>query len=270
MSTNEGLNWISIRNNLPITWMPVVFYYANKIFAGGYYNGLYTSTNMGTNWIKCQYGFPDSCGISDYTIINNVLFVSTLQNGIFKSSDYGFSWVDCSQGLSSHVESICSSSNLLFTSTGLVVSYSSNYGQTWIPINNNGITGAFEVYRIKSNSQYLFAGTYSNGVWRRPISEIIGIQNINTEIASGFSLYQNYPNPFNPTTTIKFDIPKSSNVKITVYDITGKELEVLVNEKLQAGTYQTTWNASNFSSGVYFYRIQAGDFSETKKLILLK
>jgi hypothetical protein len=59
-------------------------------------------------------------------------------------------------------------------------------------------------------------------------------------------------------------------VKISVYDITGKEIEVLLNEKLQAGIYQTNWNASNFPSGVYFYRIQVGDFSETKKLILLK
>jgi hypothetical protein len=226
---------------------------------------------MGTNWIKCQNGFPDSCGVTDYTILNNVLFVSTFQNGIFKSSDYGLTWVDCTQGISSFVASICSSYNLLFAAiTGFGVSYSSNYGQTWNPINNNGITQSFDVHRIKSNTQYLFAGTYNSGVWRRPISEIIGIQNIGTEIPSGFSLSQNYPNPFNPTTTIKFDIPKLSNVKISVYDITGKELEVLVNEKLQAGTYQTTLNASNFSSGVYFYRLQTEDFSETKKLILLK
>jgi hypothetical protein len=101
-------------------------------------------------------------------------------------------------------------------------------------------------------------------------SAIIGINPICGEVPSKFSLSQNYPNPFNPTTTIKFDIPKSSEVKISIYDITGKELEVLVNEKLQAGTYQTTWNASNFSSGVYFYRLQTEDFSETKKLILLK
>jgi hypothetical protein len=98
----------------------------------------------------------------------------------------------------------------------------------------------------------------------------VGIQNISTEIPSSYSLSQNYPNPFNPTTNIKFAIPKNEFVKITVFDILGKELETLVNEQLAPGTYETNWNASNYPSGIYFYKLSAGDFSETKKMLLLK
>lgn len=97
-----------------------------------------------------------------------------------------------------------------------------------------------------------------------------GVRAIENSIPDKYELYSNYPNPFNPTTNIKFAIPKSSEVKITVYDILGNEAAVLVNEQLQAGTYQTDWDASRYSSGVYFYRIQAGDFTETKRMTLIK
>lgn len=98
----------------------------------------------------------------------------------------------------------------------------------------------------------------------------IGIQPVSNVIPNNFSLLQNYPNPFNPVTKISFEIPKSSVVKISVFDVTGKEVAVLVNETLRAGTYQTDWNANAYSSGVYFYRIQAGEFSETKRMMLVR
>ncbi|MDP2303810.1 MAG: T9SS type A sorting domain-containing protein [Ignavibacteria bacterium] len=98
--------------------------------------------------------------------------------------------------------------------------------------------------------------------------------NITDEIPNEFALYQNYPNPFNPTTKIKFAIPKSENVTLKVYDILGKELFTLVNEWLSAGTYDVTVTSNHFnhqlSSGVYIYRIQAGEYSSSKKLILMK
>ncbi|MBZ0203588.1 MAG: T9SS type A sorting domain-containing protein [Ignavibacteria bacterium] len=98
----------------------------------------------------------------------------------------------------------------------------------------------------------------------------IGIQQTSAEIPNSFSLSQNYPNPFNPTTNIKFDIPKSSNVKLVIYDALGREVAVLANEELKAGTYQADWDASEYSSGVYYYKIEAGEFIETKKMIVLK
>ena len=81
---------------------------------------------------------------------------------------------------------------------------------------------------------------------------------------------QNYPNPFNPSTNIKFELPKTGNVKLVIYDVLGREVETLLNEKLNAGSYEAVWNADKYSSGVYFYKLETGDFTQTKKMILMK
>ena len=85
-----------------------------------------------------------------------------------------------------------------------------------------------------------------------------------------FFLHQNYPNPFNPSTTIKFELPKSSDVRLSVFDMLGREVSVLVNERRDAGVHEVKFDASGFSSGVYFYRLRAGDFVETRKLVLVR
>lgn len=98
----------------------------------------------------------------------------------------------------------------------------------------------------------------------------IGIVNINTNIPRGFNLSQNYPNPFNPKTNIEFQLPNSSAVKITVFDMLGREVAVLVDQNLGAGTYKTDFDGSRLASGVYFYRLETNDFAVTKKMILIK
>ncbi len=113
-------------------------------------------------------------------------------------------------------------------------------------------------YRLK---QIDFDGTYS-------YSQIIEIDFNSTPIE--FALFQNYPNPFNPMTTIKYSVPKTVLVKMNIYDILGREIIVLINEVKTPGNYEVDFNASNLSSGVYFYRIQAGDFLSTKKMLLVK
>jgi hypothetical protein len=90
------------------------------------------------------------------------------------------------------------------------------------------------------------------------------------EMPGDYILSNNYPNPFNPATKIKYSIPHSSLVQIRIFDVLGKELETLVNEEKPAGTYELTWNAAALPSGVYFYRIKAGSFIQTRKMILLK
>jgi uncharacterized protein (DUF2141 family) len=92
-------------------------------------------------------------------------------------------------------------------------------------------------------------------------------------VPNEFSLFQNYPNPFNPSTVIQFDLPDRGQqhaVSLQIFDLLGREVATLLNEKMQAGPHQVTWNASNMPSGVYLYRLQAGTFTETKKLTLLK
>ncbi|MEO8665048.1 MAG: M14 family zinc carboxypeptidase [Ignavibacteria bacterium] len=103
----------------------------------------------------------------------------------------------------------------------------------------------------------------------------ISVTVITTEIPAQFTLYQNYPNPFNPFTKIKFDIPAVSNTgivkaELNIYDVLGRKTAILVNEHLQPGTYEVQWDAINFPSGVYFYELKAGSFSEIKKMFLIK
>ena len=97
-----------------------------------------------------------------------------------------------------------------------------------------------------------------------------GINNNNNEIPTSYRLEQNYPNPFNPVTYISFSIPKAGNVKLIVYDMLGREVAALVNEFKQSGNYSVDFDASNLSSGVYLYKIEAGDFKDTKKMMLVK
>ena len=96
------------------------------------------------------------------------------------------------------------------------------------------------------------------------------INPVNNSDPINFYLHQNYPNPFNPTTNIKFDLPKTGFVKLTIYDALGREVATLVNSEMKAGSYNADWPASPYASGIYFYKLEAGDFVQTKKMVLVK
>ncbi|HEY3250985.1 MAG TPA: T9SS type A sorting domain-containing protein, partial [Ignavibacteria bacterium] len=130
--------------------------------------------------------------------------------------------------------------------------------------NLNSITKLRELSAVVKN--------YYNTCYTTPA---IGIEPISNEVPRDFKLYQNYPNPFNPTTTIRFEIPslkgaRGMNASLIIYDALGKEVATLVNEKLTSGAYEVDWNASNFASGVYFYKLTSDIYSETKKMVLTK
>lgn len=114
---------------------------------------------------------------------------------------------------------------------------------------------------------------YSNG-WNWGMDKRIIVRNpvgiIPNEAAVNYQLFQNYPNPFNPTTVINFQLSVFSDVKLSIYNTLGEEIAVLVNEQKKPGTYEIEWNASNYPSGIYFYKLAAGEYSETKKMMLIK
>ncbi|MCB0724344.1 MAG: T9SS type A sorting domain-containing protein [Ignavibacteriae bacterium] len=125
------------------------------------------------------------------------------------------------------------------------------------------------------NTKYYWRVSGKNPVGEGPFSSVwnftTGVTNIEpTSLPVVYELYQNYPNPFNPSTKIKFDIPKSGFVSLKVYDITGREVSTLVNSELATGRYEFEWNGGQFASGVYFFRITAGDFVKVQKMILVK
>ncbi|MFZ1320593.1 MAG: T9SS type A sorting domain-containing protein [Ignavibacteria bacterium] len=136
------------------------------------------------------------------------------------------------------------------------------------------VTNASGVHEIDSASGSLIR-TVVTGTNFQYVNEyfpdgLVSVNNISTEIPEKYSLSQNYPNPFNPKTVINYELQISGNAKLTVYDVLGNEVAELVNEKQNAGTYSVDFDGSNFSSGVYFYRLNAGEFSETKRMMLLK
>jgi plastocyanin len=101
-------------------------------------------------------------------------------------------------------------------------------------------------------------------------ANVIGISPITSEVPQRFELRQNYPNPFNPATTFRFRIPEKSFVKLVIYNSLGAEIETLVDEELPPAVYEAEWDASNYPSGIYFYRIETLNFSNTKKMILAR
>ena len=134
---------------------------------------------------------------------------------------------------------------------------------------NEGLTNLNVLTLHLDNNGYVYAGT-GNGVWRRPLSEVTSVGENQIEIPLSYILSQNFPNPFNPSTTIKYSIPQLSSVQIKIFDVLGNEIETLVNEEKPVGTYELNWNAANLPSGVYFYQLQAENFVQTRKMILLK
>jgi hypothetical protein len=150
---------------------------------------------------------------------------------------------------------------------------------TWSSLgtgSSNGVNGG-GVYALAVVGNEVYVGGFftsaggvsANGVarWNSGTSRV---EQLSPTAPKTFLLEQNYPNPFNPSTTIRYQLPVASEVKLEVYDVLGKKIATLVNERQSAGSYQVVWNASGLSSGTYFYRLQAGTFVETKKMIMVK
>jgi len=136
------------------------------------------------------------------------------------------------------------------------------YGEDIIETSDGGILVTGYVTYPNEQPEVFLLKTNSEG--------LLTIINIENTFPNSFVLSQNYPNPFNPSTKISYSVPKTSFVAIKVYDVLGKEITTLVNGEKSVGDYEVEFNGRNLSSGVYFYKMQAGDFVETKKLILMK
>jgi len=275
VSSNEGANWFRTSQN-PETFdvTAITVSDTNLIvgcWAGGntrhIHYGIKRSSDQGVNWFSPDSGFSVNY-ISTLLTQGKNIFAGTDQ-GIYRSINRGRTWVPINSGLHSKwVNSLIVSGTSIFAGTFGGVFVSTNNGIEWKQI-NTGLTDT-TVASLVVSGEYLYAGTEQQGVFRRPLSELVDVKDSRSSLPKEFSLHQNYPNPFNPTTTINYSIPKSSSVTIKVYDLLGREISTLVNEKKPVGNYSVQFNASKLVSGVYFYRLQAGDFTQTKKLILLK
>lgn len=238
-SSNGGLTFTYTPGGLPtriITSINIHPDSANVVlvtysgFGGGH---IYKTTNGGSNWSDISGNLPDTPvndGLIYYPGNSTGTLLAATDVGVFISNDYGSLWSELANGLP------------------------------------NTVAMHFD-YNLLQNK--LRIATHGRGAWEYS-GNIINISKLNTPNPKDYFLYQNYPNPFNPNTNIIYDLPKSGFVKLVVFDALGREVETLVNQSQQAGTYRTKFNGSSLNSGVYFYHLSSGDFKSVKKMLFIK
>jgi len=278
VSTTNGTSWSAVNEGLPYYgWMTghcyEVFALAVKdsnLYAAS--GGVYVLSNNGSKWTPAGLTNED---VSCFAVNGKNLFAGKRQypcidtGDVFLSTDDGASWTDVSSGLTNAgVNCLAVSGTNLFAGSMDGVFLLTSNGPSWFAV-NTGLNDTI-VYSLAVSGTYLFAGTGS-GVWRRPLSEMTtDLGDMTSVLPNEFVLFQNYPNPFNPSTTIKYKLPKSSEVSLSVIDMLGRKVSVLVHERMGAGVHEAKFDGSDLASGMYFYRLQAGDYVQTKKLMVVK
>lgn len=282
VSTDSGRTWTMDNSGFPngtnVTALTVLdtFLLAGTNSGGGVFLSTDWSrmdtvwTNHHSRWNQVSNGFNSSAALC-LASIGGELFTGS-PGGIFVSQDTGAYWRSSNNGLlNPWILDFAVSGSNIFAATEGGAFLSTDEGAHWTPV-NEGFTDSSNVLSIAVSKKYLFAGTVSTGIWRRLLSDmiVVAINEPEASIPNRFSLSQNYPNPFNPSTVIIYQLPVSSHVTLKVYDVLGRLARTLVDERESAGSYSVTFNADGLVSGVYFYRLQAGPFSQTKKLIIIR
>ena len=276
LSTNNGTSWIAVNSGLNNNDVNALAVSDTNLFAGIYGSGVFLSTNNGTSWTAVDSGLT-KFDVHALAVSGTNLFAGEYGPGAFLSTNNGTKWKTVNSGLTTNFSAYINALEVfdknLFAGTTNGVYLSTNDGTSWTTV-DSGLTNtdvlSFAVSPVTGGTN-LFAGTYGSGVWRRQLSEMVTeVEENQTKIPNSFALEQNYPNPFNPSTNITFSVGTYSYTSLQVYDLLGREVATLVNEKKPAGTYTMRWNASGFPSGVYFYRLRIGSLTETKKLVLLR
>ena len=269
LSTDNGTSWT--QSGMPDTHITRMAVSGTNLFAGtggANADGVFLSTDNGTSWSEHNTGLSSATQVSAFAVSGTNIFAGT-DHGVFISTKNGGSWTSAINGWDySHVADFAFSGTNIFASSGYGGLYrSTNNGISWpLVAGPQGLIGPLVI-----SGTYLLAGTHEGVVWRAPLSEMTtSVEGSATGFPAHFNLDQNYPDPFNPTTVVGFRLPVAGNVKLVVYDMVGREVSVLVNERRDAGVYEARFDGSNLASGVYFYRLQAGEFVATKRLILLK
>jgi hypothetical protein len=247
------------------------------LFAGTERAGVFRSTNNGGSWFSANTGLPSTAVRGIVVNARGYVFVGFFPGMVFRSSDHGTNWTALSIGTPGSGAYPLAVDPLggVFLSTYYSLLRSTDDGSTWNPI-TSGLEFSGYSELVADSSGNLYVGN-RHGVFRST-SSLLPVRQLAETFPEDFHLEQNYPNPFNPTTTIYYELPGESRVTLKMFNLLGQEIATLVNEVKQAGLYEVQWNAATFPSGVYFYRLQArpivggqaGDFVQTRKLILLR
>ncbi len=290
-STDFGLNWteLSLLNESKCD-IEVSYGNSNIItMAVAHLPIIYKSTNSGVNFTIVNYSGVDGESPAMCTnpfmpneIYHLFFYTNAAMDGIWKSTNYGTNWTKLYNVFAPWgIATASDDPNVIFCglwdSIPRPAHISTNGGANFFTTNIiGGDYNANIAIFAYDRGNVLFQQT--DGIYKmRVVYDVpaIGINYISSEIPKQFSLSQNYPNPFNPNTKIRFEIPsnvksQTSNVSLIIYDILGNEIATIVNDKLSPGTYEAGWNASGYTSGVYFYKLISDGFDESKKMILIK
>jgi photosystem II stability/assembly factor-like uncharacterized protein len=267
-SSDNGNSWTPLTDGVFSTPVFALAVNNSNIFAGTD-DGIYRSINNGNNWTLVNSGLTNT-NVNFLALSGTIIFAGT-DGGIFRSKNNGASWTKFNTGLKDSIITalvFTTNQNRVFTATDSGVFYTTLSGVKWTKI-NRGLK-SYSVLSLGTDNDYIYAGISGSGIWRYSLAKMQTDELFANELPTNFSLMQNYPNPFNPTTNVQFSIPNVQFVTLKVFDILGKEVATLVNEKLNAGTYEATFNALQYPSGVYFYRLITDGFIETKKMLLIK
>lgn len=279
-TTNSAASWFPISSGTSgtIREMAISRSNPNVIYAtsGGQ---IYRSSNGGVNFVGVFSGLPTNIitSVAVHPDSEDVVLVTYSGFGtgkVYRTTNGGATWTNITGNLPDspandvliYYPGFATSTYLVAMDVGVFIS--TDYGQTWTEL-ANGLPNTVAIsldYNLPGNR--LRVGTHGRGVYETSL--VTGVIDFKNTRPESFVLYQNYPNPFNPTTHIRYALPITSRVQLVVYDALGREVERLVDTEQSAGTYTAMWDARTHASGVYFYKLTAGGFSQTKKLLLVR
>jgi photosystem II stability/assembly factor-like uncharacterized protein len=279
-SSDSGNSWENITG---IIHHPVwaLESYLNNVYAGAQ-GRLYHSPDYGVSW-DTTTSFTSSWISTIFVNDSGYLFVGTWNDGVYILKDSSKPWqkifnsTDCIASIQQNSDGILYLLKGHYSSTDELVFRSPDGGLNWEPI-DNGLPDIHSHSLLVSKDNSLYITTYEDGIFKSTndgdnwfsINLPTSVENNIFEGLNDFRLDQNYPNPFNPSTKISWQSPVAGHQTLKVYDVLGNEVATLVNEYRNAGGFEIDFNASSLSSGIYFYKLQAGDFVQTKKMILIK
>lgn len=269
-TTNGGATWDSTGMYLPQVgseagWNNACVKSGNNIWFGTNNTKVYYSSNNGSSWTaQATTGELNSYAIGFSDLQTGFAGGATLKF----TTNGGAAWnTNAGTGAGNYGGIVANGTSWWTARSAAAIGFSSNNGTAWSTAYTT--TSGTVVHLTRSRTGNLLYGSKSNGgIVKYGVTT--GITPVNGEVVKNYSLSQNYPNPFNPTTNIKFAIPTSGLVSLKIYNMLGKEVATLVSSNLSAGTYTYDFNASNLASGVYFYKLETANFSEVKKMSLIK
>jgi photosystem II stability/assembly factor-like uncharacterized protein len=269
-STDKGTSWTTINTQLPSSIIGNLHVTTDgKIYASSGTN-LCKTNDVESDFIiiRDSLYLPQRNGMAPGN--NGLLFLTDIyfNPGIFKSTDYGFSWQKISDKLASSI-SVFDDNYIVTGHDNGEIMFSFDQGETFLTVSEELPANSTIYWSQIDPYGYLYCAASGFGLFRsNTIVTSVGSQDISEPIS--FSLKQNYPNPFNSSTNIKYTISQSGRVTLTVYDIMGRVVSVLLDRYQEAGSYDVIFQPKDLASGIYFYTLTSGNFMSTKKLILLK